>query len=45
VVLNPRGQEDLLNTAAVETLRHGGSVYTIPPGQAMSSPVAAIFRY
>ena len=40
------GDEDLLDTAAVQTFLHGGSVYIVPlentPGQV---PLAAIFRF
>jgi hypothetical protein len=38
------GEADLLETAAVQTLRHGGDVQTLPsmpPG----APVCAVFRY
>jgi hypothetical protein len=40
------GGADLLNTAAVQTLRHGGDVQTLP-GTSMPSggPICAIFRY
>jgi hypothetical protein len=36
--------EDLLNVAAVETLLHGGAVYSLP-SHLMTGPVAAAFRY
>ena len=37
---------DLLNTAAVQTLRHGGDVQTLPETSMPSgSPICAIFRY
>ena len=40
------GGADLLDAAAVQTLRHGGDVQTLP-GTAMPSggPICAIFRY
>ncbi len=38
------GDEDLVNLAAVHTLRHGGSVYALPPGELPGeSPLAGIF--
>jgi hypothetical protein len=38
--------EDLLNAAAVSTLRNGGLVYEIPPSaMPVSSSIAALFRY
>jgi len=38
--------EDLINAAAVETIRHGGEVFALPPNEMpASSPVAAILRY
>jgi hypothetical protein len=40
------GEEDLLNLAAVETLRHGGSVFSLPADKMPdNAAVAAIFRY
>jgi len=40
------GNEDLLNAVAVETIRHGGEVFTLAPGEmAASNPLAAILRY
>jgi hypothetical protein len=37
---------DLLNTAAVQTLRHGGDVQTLPETSMPSGgPICAIFRY
>jgi len=40
------GGADLLDTAAVQTLRHGGDVQTLPETSMPSgSPVCAIFRY
>ena len=37
---------DLLNTAAVETLRHGGEVQTLSEARMPSGgPICAIFRY
>ncbi len=40
------GGADLLNTAAVETLRHGGDVQTLPETSMPSGgPICAIFRY
>jgi hypothetical protein len=38
------GAEDLLNLAAVETLRRGGDAWVLP-GDRMPKQVAAIFRY
>jgi hypothetical protein len=38
--------EDLLNAAAVETIRHGGEVFVLPSDRMpASNPVAAILRY
>jgi len=38
--------EDLVNAAVVETIRHGGDVFVLPQGQmAAASPMAAILRY
>ena len=38
--------DDLLNVAAVETWRHGGSVYVVPSDQIPGAvPMAALFRY
>jgi hypothetical protein len=40
------GGADLLNTAAVETLRHGGDVRTLSEtGMPSGGPICAIFRY
>jgi len=40
------GAVDLLNTAAVQTLRHGGDVHTLPETSMPSGgPICAIFRY
>src|SRR5580700_6930083 len=40
------GAADLLDTAAVQTLRHGGDVQTLPEASMPSgSPICAIFRY
>lgn len=40
------GEEDLLELAAVETLRHGGDVYAVPPDAVPAeSPVVALYRY
>jgi hypothetical protein len=41
-----RGAEDLVNLAAVWTLRRGGSVHALPRGEIPEgAPVAALFRY
>jgi hypothetical protein len=38
--------QDLINLAAVETLLHGGTVYTVPPDQLPADrPAAALLRY
>jgi len=40
------GADDLLNVAAVQTLRHGGDVQTLPQANMPAGgPVCAIFRY
>jgi len=40
------GGADLLDTAAVQTLRHGGDVQTLPETSMPSAgPICAIFRY
>jgi hypothetical protein len=40
------GEADLLDTAAVQTLRHGGDVQALPKSRMPSgAPVCAIFRY
>jgi len=40
------GDEDLLNSAAVQTLLNGGMVYAVEPDQVPESkPLAAVFRY
>ncbi|MBD1929646.1 hypothetical protein H6F74_25910 [Trichocoleus sp. FACHB-90] len=40
------GDEDLLNAAAIQTIFHGGTVYTVEPGAVPDeAPVAAVFRY
>lgn len=40
------GDTDLLNLAAILTLRHGGHVYTVPPSQLREgADLAAVFRY
>ncbi|HUQ94713.1 MAG TPA: hypothetical protein VM120_23735 [Bryobacteraceae bacterium] len=39
-------QRDLLNDAAIETLRHGGAVYSLSSDKMPNGiPVAAVFRY
>lgn len=39
-------EEDLLNAAAMETLRHGGEIFAIPSGQLSEvSTVGAVLRY
>lgn len=40
------GDEDLLNSAAIQTLLNGGEVYAVPPDEVPgSAPLAAVFRY
>jgi hypothetical protein len=40
------GDEDLINAAAVETLRHAGDVFVVPPAKVPhGSPMAAVMRY
>jgi hypothetical protein len=39
------GQQDLINAAAVETIKGHGEVYVVDPGQLGSCPVAAILRF
>ncbi|HXX20112.1 MAG TPA: hypothetical protein VEJ46_11980 [Candidatus Acidoferrum sp.] len=40
------GDSDLLNLAAILTLRHGGQVYALPPGNlSEGADMAAVFRY
>ena len=40
------GEEDLLNRAAIETILHGGSVFSLPTDHMPDGmPVAAIFRW
>lgn len=40
------GEEDLLNLAAVQTVRHGGSAYSLPSSKMLEgAPIAAIYRY
>ena len=40
------GGADLLNTAAVQTLRHGGEVQVLPvAGMPAGGPICAVFRY
>lgn len=40
------GDEDLLNSAAIQTLLNGGTVYAVEPDQVPdTAPLAAIFRY
>ena len=40
------GGADLLDTAAVQTLRHGGDVQTLPEtSMPPGSPMCAVFRY
>jgi hypothetical protein len=40
------GDQDLLDAAAAQTLRHGGTVYTVEPEQVPSqTAVAAVLRY
>lgn len=39
------GKHDLINAAAVETIRAGGDVYVVDPGELGDRPVAALLRY
>lgn len=40
------GDEDLLNSAAIQTILNGGTVYAVPPEKVPeAAPIAAIFRY
>lgn len=41
------GEEDLVDLAAVQTIRHGGTVYTVDSNDAVPGPsvAAAIYRY
>jgi hypothetical protein len=40
------GDEDLLNSAAIQTLLNGGSVYAVEPDQVPDQALlAAVFRY
>ena len=40
------GDEDLLNSAAIQTFLNGGTVYAPEPNKVPNSaPVAAVFRY
>ncbi len=40
------GDEDLLNSAAIQTLLNGGEVYAVPPDEVPGeAPLAAVFRY
>ncbi|MEB3339080.1 MAG: hypothetical protein VKJ46_16530 [Leptolyngbyaceae bacterium] len=40
------GDEDLLDTAAIQTLLHGGTVYAVEPERVPeTAPLAAVFRY
>jgi hypothetical protein len=40
------GEQDLINTAAVETLRARGEVYVLDQSElGASSPIAAVLRY
>lgn len=40
-----RGDDDLLDLAAVQTLLHRGEVYAVAADQVPAQPVAAVFRY
>ena len=41
-----RGEDDLLNVAAVETILHGGLAFALPANKmSEGAPVAAVFRY
>lgn len=48
VIVHPEGQpgdEDLVNLAAIHTLRHGGAVFTLASAEAPGeTPLAAIYR-
>jgi hypothetical protein len=40
------GDQDLLDSAAVQTLLNGGSVYAVQPERMpVEAPLAALFRY
>ena len=40
------GDEDLLDSAAIQTLLNGGTVYAVPPDRVPdNAPLAAVFRY
>ncbi|HBL11949.1 MAG TPA: hypothetical protein DD379_11170, partial [Cyanobacteria bacterium UBA11162] len=40
------GDEDLLNSAAIQTILNGGTVYAVEPDQVPDeAPLAAVFRY
>jgi hypothetical protein len=40
------GDEDLLDYAVYHTLRHGGTIFPLPPEQMpLDAPIAAIYRY
>lgn len=40
------GDEDLLDTVAIETILHGGTVYAVEPEKVPdAAPLAAVFRY
>ncbi|MBW4492844.1 MAG: hypothetical protein KME26_07100 [Oscillatoria princeps RMCB-10] len=40
------GDEDLLDTVAIETILHGGTVYAVAPDKVPDeAPLAAVFRY
>ncbi|MCU0518253.1 MAG: hypothetical protein MUC60_15590 [Oscillatoria sp. Prado101] len=40
------GDEDLLDTVAIETISHGGTVYAVEPDKVPDrAPLAAVFRY
>jgi hypothetical protein len=40
------GDDELLNLAAILTIRHGGQVYVVPPGELPEGAgIAAVFRY
>lgn len=40
-----RGDEDLVDLAAVQTLLNNGNVFTFPPNEMPDHPVAAVLRY
>jgi hypothetical protein len=39
------GEQDLINAAAVETIRRHGEVLMLDPGQLGACPIAALLRF